>query len=131
MTTSVVIDGARTPIGKLLGAFTSLSAVDLGAVAIRGALERSGVSSDQVDAVVFGQVLQAGAGPNPARQAAAAAGLPMSVPAVTVNKLCLSGLAAVAMADQAIRSGQHQVVVVGGMESMTRAPHLLLSLIHI
>ena len=126
MTTSVIIDGARTPIGKLLGAFASLSAVDLGAVAIRGALERAGVSPDQVDAVIFGQVLQAGAGPNPARQAAAAAGLPMSVPAVTVNKLCLSGLASVAMADQAIRSGQHQVVVAGGMESMTGAPHVLL-----
>ena len=126
MTTSVIIDGARTPIGKLLGAFASLSAVDLGGVAIKGALERAGVGADQVDAVVFGQVLQAGAGPNPARQAAAAAGLPMSVPAVTVNKLCLSGLVAVAMADQMIRSGQHEVVVAGGMESMTGAPHVLL-----
>ena len=126
MTVSVVLDGARTPIGKLLGVFASLSAVDLGAVAIRGALERAGVAPEQVDAVVFGQVLQAGAGPNPARQAAAAAGLPMTVPAVTVNKLCLSGLVAVAMADQAIRSGQHQVVVAGGMESMTGAPHLLM-----
>lgn len=126
MTTSVVIDGARTPIGKLLGAFASLSAVDLGAAAIKGALERSGVQPDQVDAVVFGQVLQAGAGPNPARQAAAAAGLPMSVPATTINKLCLSGLVAVAMADQMIRSGQHQVVVAGGMESMTSAPHVLM-----
>ena len=126
MTTSVIIDGARTPVGKLLGAFASLSAVDLGAVAIKGALERSGVSVDQVDAVVMGQVYQAGAGPNPARQAAAAAGLPMSVPAVTINKLCLSGLVAVAMADQMIRSGQHEVVVAGGMESMTGAPHMLL-----
>lgn len=126
MTTSVIIDGARTPIGKLLGAFTSLTAVDLGAVAIKGALDRAGVAPDQVDAVVFGQVLQAGAGPNPARQAAAAAGLPMTVPAVTVNKLCLSGLVAVAMADQMIRSGQHQVVVAGGMESMTGAPHVLM-----
>jgi acetyl-CoA acetyltransferase family protein len=126
MTTSVIIDGARTPIGKLLGAFASVTAVDLGAVAIRGALERAGVGVDQVDAVVFGQVLQAGAGPNPARQAAVAAGLPMSVSAVTVNKLCLSGLVAVAMADQMIRSGQHQVVVAGGMESMTGAPHVLM-----
>ena len=126
MTTSVVVDGARTPIGRLLGAFASLSAVDLGAAAIRGALDRAGVNPDQVDAVVLGQVLQAGAGPNPARQAAAAAGLPMSVPAVTVNKLCLSGLVSVAMADQMIRSGQHQVVVAGGMESMTGAPHVLL-----
>lgn len=126
MTTSVIIDGARTPVGKLLGAFASLSAADLGAVAIRGALERAGVAADQVDAVIMGQVYQAGAGPNPARQAAAAAGLPMSVPAVTINKLCLSGLVAVALADQAIRAGQHQVVVAGGMESMTNAPHMLL-----
>jgi acetyl-CoA C-acetyltransferase len=87
MTTSVVIDGARTPIGKMLGAFASLSAVELGAVAIKGALERAGVAPDQVDAVIFGQVYQAGAGPNPARQAASAAGLPMSVSSVTINKL--------------------------------------------
>ena len=126
MTTTVVIDGARTPIGKLLGAFSSLSAVDLGAVAITGALERAGVAPDQVDAVIMGQVYQAGAGPNPARQAAVAAGLPMSVSATTVNKLCLSGLVAVALADQAIRTGQHQVVVAGGQESMTGAPHMLL-----
>jgi len=126
MTTSVIIDGARTPVGKLLGAFSSVSAVDLGGAAIKGALERSGVTVDQVDAVVMGQVYQAGAGPNPARQAAVAAGLPMSVPALTVNKLCLSGLVAVAMADQMIRSGQHEVVVAGGMESMTGAPHMLL-----
>jgi len=125
MTTSVVLDGARTPIGKLLGALRSVEAVELGAVAVRAAVERSGISPEDVDAVILGHVVQAGTGPNPARQAAAAAGIPMSVPAVTVNKLCLSGLAAVAMADQAIRSGQHQVVVVGGMESMTRAPHLL------
>lgn len=126
MTTSVVIDGARTPIGRLLGAFASLSAVDLGAIAIRGALERAGVRPDQVDAVAFGEVFQAGSGPNPARRAAVAAGLPMSVPAVTVNKLCLSGLYTVAMADQMIRCGQHEVVVTGGMESMTAVPHLLL-----
>lgn len=126
MTTSVIIDGARTPVGKLLGAFASLSGVQLGAAAIKGALERAGVSVDQVDEVIMGQVYQAGAGPNPARQAADAAGIPMSVPAYTVNKLCLSGLVAVALADQAIRSGQHQVVVAGGMESMTNAPHMLL-----
>jgi acetyl-CoA C-acetyltransferase len=125
MTTSVVLDGARTPIGKLLGALSSLEAVELGAIAVRAAVERSGISPEDVDAVMLGHVVQAGTGPNPARQAAAAAGIPMSVPAVTVNKLCLSGLATVAMADQAIRTGQHQVVVVGGMESMTRAPHLL------
>jgi acetyl-CoA C-acetyltransferase len=125
MTTAVVLDGARTPIGKLLGALASVDAVTLGAVAVRAAVERSGIAPEDVDAVILGHVIQAGAGPNPARQAAAAAGIPMSVPAVTVNKLCLSGLVAVAMADQAIRSGQHEVVVVGGMESMTGAPHLL------
>lgn len=125
MDRSVILEGARTPIGRLLGAFSSLSAVDLGAVAIRGALERAGVGVDDVDAVVLGQVFQAGAGPNPARQAAVAAGLPMSVPAMTINKLCLSGLAAIAMADQMVRSGQHEVVVAGGMESMTGAPHVL------
>ena len=126
MTTTVIIDGARTPVGKLLGAFASLSAVDLGGVAIAGALERSGLRADQVDAVVMGQVYQAGAGPNPARQAADKAGLPMSVPSYTVNKLCLSGMVAVGIANQMIRSGQHEVVIAGGMESMTGAPHMLL-----
>lgn len=126
MDTSVVIDGARTPIGKLLGVFANVSAVELGAIAIRGALTRAGVNPEQVDSVIFGQVLQAGAGPNPARQAATAAGIPMRVPATTVNKLCLSGLSSVAMADQMIRSGHHQVVVAGGMESMTAAPHVLM-----
>ena len=126
MTTTVIIDGARTPVGKLLGAFNSLSAVDLGAVAIKGALERAGVSASDVDAVVMGQVYQAGAGPNPARQAADRAGIPMSVPAFTVNKLCISGLLAVGLATQMIKSGQHEVVVAGGMESMTNAPHMLL-----
>ncbi len=122
---SVVLDGARTPIGRLLGALAAVDAVTLGAAAIAGALQRSGIAADEVDAVVLGQVVQAGAGPNPARQAAVAAGLPMSVPAYTVNKLCLSGLASLAIADQMIRSGQHEVVVVGGMESMTGAPYLL------
>lgn len=126
MDTSVVIDGARTPIGKLLGVFANVSAVELGAIAIRGALTRAGVNPEQVDSVIFGQVLQAGAGPNPARQAATAAGIPMRVPATTVNKLCLSGLSSVAMADQMIRSGHHQVVIAGGMESMTAAPHVLM-----
>ena len=126
MTTTVVLDGARTPIGRLLGAFAALSAVDLGAVAVRGALARSGLRADQVDAVILGNVVQAGVGPNPARQVAVAAGLPMSVPAMTINKLCLSGLASVGMADHLIRAGQHQVIVVGGMESMTNAPHLLM-----
>ncbi|CAB4948476.1 unannotated protein [freshwater metagenome] len=126
MTICVVLDGARTPIGKLLGALASVDAVTLGATAVREAIRRSGISPDDVDAVVLGQVIQAGAGPNPARQAAAAAGIPMTVPAITINKLCLSGLASVAIADSMIRSGQHQVVVVGGMESMTGAPHLLM-----
>ena len=126
MTICVVLDGARTPIGKLLGALASVDAVTLGATAVREAIRRSGISPDDGDAVVLGQVIQAGAGPNPARQAAAAAGIPMTVPAITINKLCLSGLASVAIADSMIRSGQHQVVVVGGMESMTGAPHLLM-----
>ncbi len=126
MTTSVIIDGARTPVGKLLGAFASVSAVELGGVAIKGALERAGVTADQVDAVVMGQVYQAGAGPNPARQAADKGGIPMSVPSYTVNKLCLSGLVAIGIANQMIKSGQHEVVVAGGMESMTGAPHMLL-----
>lgn len=125
MTTCVVLDGARTPIGKLLGVFSTLSAVDLGGIAIKAAVERSGVSVDQIDAVVFGNVVQAGVGPNPARQCAAAAGLPISIPAVTINKLCLSGLVSVAMAVQMIKAGQHTVVVAGGTESMTNAPHLL------
>ena len=126
MTTSVIIDGARTPIGKLLGALSSLSASELGSIAIKGALDRAHVAPDQVDAVIMGNVVQAGTGPNPARPAAAGAGIPMNVPATTINKLCLSGLVAVALADQAIRLGHHRVVVAGGMESMTGAPHLLL-----
>lgn len=130
MTTTVIIDGARTPIGKLLGVFGSLSAVDLGGVAIKGALERSGVKPEQIDAVVFGNVVQAGVGPNPARQCAAAAGLPMSVPAVSINKLCLSGLVAVGVASQMIKAGQHEVIVAGGTESMTNAPHLLMGSRH-
>ncbi|MGW5692374.1 acetyl-CoA C-acetyltransferase [Streptomyces asiaticus] len=122
---SVIIGGARTPIGKMLGALSALSAPHIGASAVRAAVERAGISPDQVDAVIMGTVIQAGVGPNPARQAAVLAGLPMSVPATTVNKLCLSGLHAVALADLMISSGHHDVVVCGGMESMTRAPHLL------
>jgi len=124
---SVIVGGARTPIGKLLGALKGLAATDLGGFAIAGALERSGLAPDHVDYVILGQVLQAGAGQIPARQAAVKAGIPMSVPAITVNKVCLSGLAAVAYADQLIRAGECDVVVAGGMESMTSAPHLLLS----
>jgi acetyl-CoA C-acetyltransferase len=122
---SVIVGGARTPIGKLLGGLKDLSAVQLGGIAIAGALERSGMAADHVDAVVMGQVLQAGSGQLPARQAAVQGGIALSVPAMTINKVCLSGLAAVAYADQLIRAGECDVVVAGGMESMTNAPHLL------
>jgi acetyl-CoA C-acetyltransferase len=123
---SVIVNGARTPMGRLLGALKDLSAVKLGEIAIRAALERSGVAPDQVEYVIMGQVLQAGAGQMPARQAAVGAGIPMSVPAITINKVCLSGLDAIALADQLIRAGEFDIVVAGGMESMTNAPHLLL-----
>jgi acetyl-CoA C-acetyltransferase len=122
---SVLLGGARTPIGKLMGAFATLPATDLGGYAIAAALERSGVAAAEVEYVIMGQVLQAGAGQITARQAAANAGIPMSVPAITINKVCLSGLNAVALADQLIRAGECEVVVAGGMESMTSAPHLL------
>jgi acetyl-CoA C-acetyltransferase len=122
---SVIVGGARTPFGKLLGSLASVPATELGGYAIAAALGRAGVRGDQVDAVVFGQVLQAGCGQLPARQAAVRGGIPMSVPSVTINKVCLSGLAAVAQADQLIRAGEADIVVAGGMESMTRAPHLL------
>jgi len=121
----VIVGGARTPVGRLLGSLASKSASDLGGIAIAGALERAGVRPDQVDYVITGHVLQAGAGQITARQAAVAAGISMSVPALTVNKVCLSGLDAIALAAQLIRLGEHDVVVAGGMESMTRAPHLL------
>ena len=124
-TGSVIVGGARTPFGKLLGGLASLPATELGGLAIEAALQRAGVAGAQVDAVVFGQVLQAGAGQLPARQAAVRGGIPMSVPSITINKVCLSGLAAVAQADQLIRAGEAEIVVAGGMESMTRAPHLL------
>jgi acetyl-CoA C-acetyltransferase len=124
-TTTVIAAGARTPIGRLLGSLAGFSAVDLGAIAIREALSRSGVAGDQVDYVIMGQVLQAGAGQIPARQAAVKAGIPMSVPALTINKVCLSGLDAIALAGQLIRAGEAEIVVAGGMESMTQAPHLL------
>ncbi|WP_433612380.1 acetyl-CoA C-acyltransferase [Prescottella agglutinans] len=125
MSTSVIVAGARTPIGKLSGAFASLTAVDLGARAIAAAVERAGVGTDGVDAVVMGTVVQAGVGPNPARQAAVGAGLPMTVPATTVNNLCLSGLEAIMQADRLIATGAADVVVAGGMESMTGAPYLV------
>ncbi|MFF7289752.1 acetyl-CoA C-acyltransferase [Streptomyces griseorubiginosus] len=122
---SVVVAGARTPIGKLMGTLSTLSAVDLGAHAIRAALTAAHVDPRAVQAVVMGHVVQAGAGPNSARQAAVRAGIPFSVPASTVNKLCPSGLHAIALADLMITSGRHEVVVAGGMESMSGAPHLL------
>jgi acetyl-CoA C-acetyltransferase len=122
---SVVVSGARTPIGKLLGALKGFQAVDLGGIAIEAALSRAGLSGDQVDYVIMGQVLQAGAGQITARQAAVKGGVPMTVPALTINKVCLSGLDAIALADQLIAAGEYDVVVAGGMESMTNAPHLL------
>ncbi|MGK5521846.1 acetyl-CoA C-acetyltransferase [Micromonospora sp. URMC 107] len=123
---SVIVSGARTPMGRLLGNLKDLPATRLGGVAIKAALERAGVAPEQVQYVIMGQVLQAGAGQIPARQAAVEAGIPMSVPALTVNKVCLSGLDAIALADQLIRAGEFDIVVAGGMESMTNAPHLLL-----
>ena len=125
MAGSVIVNGARTPIGRMLGAFKDFSGADLGGVAIKAALERSGVLPDQVQYVIMGQVLQAGAGQIPARQAAVKAGIPMSVPALTLNKVCLSGLDAIALADQLIRVGEFDIVVAGGQESMTNAPHVL------
>ncbi len=122
---SVIVAGARTPIGRLLGGLKDQSAADLGGVAIKGALEKAGVSGDQVEYVIMGQVIQAGAGQITARQAAVKGGIPMTVPSITINKVCLSGINAIAMADQLIRAGEHDIIVAGGMESMTQAPHLL------
>ena len=124
--TSVIISGARTPMGRLLGNLKSVPATTLGGYAIAAALERGGVNPEQVEYVIMGQVLQAGAGQISARQAAVAAGIPMTTPAVTVNKVCLSGMDAIALADQLIRAGEFDIVVAGGMESMTNAPHLLM-----
>jgi acetyl-CoA C-acetyltransferase len=123
--TSVIVAGARTAMGRLLGSLKDFSAADLGGVAIKGALAKSGVAPEQVEYVIMGQVLTAGAGQMPARQAAVAAGIPMTVPALTINKVCLSGIDAIALADQLIRAGEFDCVVAGGQESMTRAPHLL------
>ena len=125
MTGSVIVGSARTPIGKLSGALAGFTAMDLGGIAIRSALERAGVDAEQVDYVLMGQVLQAGAGQITARQAATVAGVPMTVPAMTVNKVCLSGINAIYLADQMIQNGDAEVVVAGGMESMTKAPYLL------
>ncbi|MEU2434591.1 acetyl-CoA C-acetyltransferase [Streptomyces rubradiris] len=124
-TSSVIVAGARTPMGRLLGSLKSFSGADLGGFAIKAALDRAGIGGDQVQYVIMGQVLQAGAGQIPARQAAVKAGIPMNVPALTINKVCLSGLDAIALADQLIRAGEFDIVVAGGQESMTNAPHLL------
>jgi acetyl-CoA C-acetyltransferase len=125
VSTAVIVSGARTPFGKLLGSAKNFTAMDLGGFAIKAALERAGISGDQVDYVIMGQVLQAGAGQIPSRQAAVKAGIPMTVPSITINKVCLSGLDAIALAAQLIQAGEFEVVVAGGMESMTNAPHLL------
>lgn len=122
---AVILGGARTPIGRFLGALSSFSAAELGGIALRAALERSGVAPEEVDHVVLGQVLTAGAGQIPARQAAEAAGIPLTVPALTVNKVCISGMQAVILAGLMVRSGTATMVAAGGQESMSRAPHLL------
>jgi len=125
-TGSVLICGARTPMGRFQGSLAGLAATELGAVAIEGALDRGAIPATAVDYVIMGQVLQAGTGQMTARQAAVKAGIGMDVPALTINKVCLSGIDAIALADQLIRAGEFQCVVAGGMESMTNAPHLLL-----
>jgi acetyl-CoA C-acetyltransferase len=122
---SVIVAGARTPFGKFGGAFKDVPGTSLGAHAIRAALDRAGVNGPEVDYVIMGQVLQAGAGQITARQAAIEAGIPQEVPAITINKVCLSGLNAIALADQLIRAGEVEVVVAGGMESMSQAPYLV------
>src|SRR4051795_10423070 len=125
MAGSVIIAGARTPIGKLSGALAGFSAADLGGFAIKAALERAGLTPEQIDYVFMGQVLQAGTGQITARQAAVNAGIPMTVPSTTVNKVCLSGLNTIYLADKLIQDGDAEIVVAGGMESMTKAPYLL------
>jgi len=122
---SVIVAGARTPIGKMSGALADFSAMDLGGIAISAALERSGVAGQDVDYVVMGHVIRAGQGQITARQAAVSAGIPMSTPALSIDKVCLSGLEAILLADLFVSSGMHRVVVAGGMESMTNGPHLL------
>ena len=125
MAGSVILSGARTPIGKLSGALGSFAAAELGGFAIKAALERAGVSPEQVDYVFMGQVIQAGAGQMTARQAAVNAGIPMTVPSTTINKVCLSGVNSIYLADLMIQAGEADIVVAGGMESMTNAPYLL------
>ncbi|WP_132993794.1 acetyl-CoA C-acetyltransferase [Gordonia zhaorongruii] len=123
--TTVIVAGARTPFGRLMGSLKGFSAVDLGATAVKGALERGGVDASEVEYVIMGQVLTAGAGQMPARQTAVKAGIGWDVPALSINKMCLSGIDSIAMADQLIRAGEFECVVAGGQESMTQAPHLL------
>ena len=125
MTTTVIVAGARTPIGRFNGSLASLRAVDLRGIAIEAALARAGVRPEQVEYTIMGHVLQAGQGQITARQAAIAAGIPIETPAITINKVCLSGTSAIAMADQMIRAGELEIVVAGGMESMTNAPFVL------
>src|ERR1700730_11811696 len=125
MRNAVIAGGSRTAVGRLLGSLSQFSAADLGGTVIRSALEGGGVPGERVDYVIMGQVLQAGAGQIPSRQAAVAGGIPMTVPSLTINKVCLSGLDAIALAAQLIRAGEFDIVVAGGMESMTGAPHLL------
>ncbi|MGE9809176.1 acetyl-CoA C-acetyltransferase [Janibacter sp. G1551] len=122
---SVIVAGARTPMGRMSGSLKGFSGSDLGGFAIKGALEKAGISGADVDYVIMGQVLTAGEGQIPARQAAIKGGIPKDVPALTVNKVCLSGIDAIALADQLIRAGEFEIVVAGGQESMTNAPHLL------
>lgn len=122
---TVIVAGARTPMGRMSGSLKGFSGSDLGGFAIKGALDKAGITGEDVDYVIMGQVLTAGEGQIPARQAAVKAGIPLSVPALTVNKVCLSGIDAIALADQLVRAGEFEVVVAGGQESMTNAPHLL------
>ncbi|CCH68766.1 putative acetyl-CoA acetyltransferase (phaA) [Phycicoccus elongatus Lp2] len=122
---TVIVAGARTPMGRMSGSLKGFSGSDLGGFAIKGALEKSGVKPEDVDYVIMGQVLYAGEGQIPARQAAVKAGIPMNVPALSLNKVCLSGVDAIALADQLIRAGEFEIIVAGGQESMTNAPHLL------
>lgn len=126
MTTSVIVAGARTPMGRFNGSLKGFTATDLGGIAIKGALAKAGITGSQVEYVILGQVLQAGAGQAPPRQAAVKGGIPLDVAALLINKVCLSGLDAIALADQLIRAGEFDTIVAGGMESMTRAPHLLM-----
>ncbi len=126
---TVILAGARTPVGRFHGALSTMTATDLGAIAIKAALQRAGVAPALVDYVIMGQVVTAGTGQNPARIAAVEAGIPMSVPSTTVNKVCLSGIDSIVLADQLVRSGDYDIVVAGGMESMSQAPHIVPSVL--